>query len=97
VSEPAKIYLTRAGKSGEDEEFAVEHGEGAQPPAARRAVGRDPVTSRLVSGHKLDPTDAAPVARIELTKQDPEPHGLDIRDGVLWYCEASSGWICRLS
>ncbi|HXI27411.1 MAG TPA: hypothetical protein VNG89_03290 [Vicinamibacterales bacterium] len=41
--------------------------------------------------------NGAPVARIELTKQDPEPHGLDIRDGVLWYCDASSGWICRLS
>jgi restriction system protein len=26
VSEPAKIYLTRAGKRGEDEEFALEHG-----------------------------------------------------------------------
>jgi restriction system protein len=26
VSEPAKIYLTRAGKRGEDEEFSLEHG-----------------------------------------------------------------------
>ena len=26
MSEPAKIYLTRAGKTGEDEEFALEHG-----------------------------------------------------------------------
>jgi restriction system protein len=26
VSEPAKVYLTRAGKRGEDEEFALEHG-----------------------------------------------------------------------
>ena len=26
MSEPAKIYLTRAGKRGEDEEFALEHG-----------------------------------------------------------------------
>src|SRR5262249_48728146 len=47
--------------------------------------------------YKLDPADGTPVARIELTKQDPEPHGLDIRDGVLWYCDAASGWICRLS
>ena len=46
--------------------------------------------------YKLDPADGAPVARIELGKEVPEPHGLDIRDGVLWYCDAASGWICRL-
>src|SRR5262249_58166627 len=46
--------------------------------------------------YKLDPKDGAPVAAIQLTRDDPEPHGLDIRDGVLWYCDAASGWICRL-
>ena len=47
--------------------------------------------------YKLDPKDGATVARIQLTKDDPAPHGLDIKDGVLWYCDAASGWICRLS
>jgi len=47
--------------------------------------------------YKLDPKDGRPVARIQLTKQDPEPHGLDIKDGTLWYCDASSSWICRLA
>jgi streptogramin lyase len=47
--------------------------------------------------YKLDPTDGKPVARIQLTKEDPEPHGLDMRNGVVWYCDAASGWICRLS
>lgn len=46
--------------------------------------------------YKLDPKDGRVVARIQLTKEDPEPHGLDISQGVLWYCDAASSWICRL-
>ena len=47
--------------------------------------------------YKLDPKDGATVAKIQLTKDDPAPHGLDIKDGVLWYCDAASGWICKLA
>ena len=47
--------------------------------------------------YKLDPKDGTPVAKIQLTKEDPEPHGLDIKDGVLWYCDAASSWICKLT
>jgi len=46
--------------------------------------------------YKLDPRDGRPVAKIQLARADPEPHGLDISQGVLWYCDAASGWICRL-
>jgi hypothetical protein len=46
--------------------------------------------------YKLDPADGKTVAKIQLTKDDPAPHGLDISKGVLWYCDAASGWICRL-
>jgi glutamine cyclotransferase len=47
--------------------------------------------------YKLDPKDGKAVAKIQLTREDPEPHGLDIdNDGVLWYCDAASSWICRL-
>jgi streptogramin lyase len=46
--------------------------------------------------YKLDPKDGRPMARIQLTGGDPEPHGLDISNGVLWYCDASSSVICRL-
>jgi streptogramin lyase len=46
--------------------------------------------------YKLDPKDGRPVAKIQLTRQDPEPHGLSIRDGVLWYSDASSRWISKL-
>jgi hypothetical protein len=46
--------------------------------------------------YKLDPKDGTPLAKIQLTKDDPEPHGLDISKGALWYCDAASGWICRL-
>src|SRR5262249_16784086 len=31
--------------------------------------------------YKLDPSDGAPVGKIQLARTDPEPHGLDIRDG----------------
>jgi len=46
--------------------------------------------------YRLDPADGRIRAKIQLTMQDPEPHGLDIYKGVLWYCDASSSWICRL-
>jgi len=46
--------------------------------------------------YKLDPSDGRMLAKIQLTKQDPELHGMDIHQGVLWYCDASSGWVCRL-
>jgi streptogramin lyase len=46
---------------------------------------------------KLNPADGTPLTKIQLKKDDPEPHGLDIDKGVLWYCDAASGWICRLA
>ena len=46
--------------------------------------------------YKLDPKDGTPVAKIQLTKDDPEIHGLCLRNGVFWYSDASSGWVCRL-
>lgn len=46
---------------------------------------------------KVSPKDGSITARIQLTKEDPALHGLDIDSkGVLWYCDAGSGWICRL-
>jgi len=48
--------------------------------------------------YKLRMTDGAIVAKIVLDKQnDPSLHGLDIKDGVLWYCDANKGWICSLT
>lgn len=48
--------------------------------------------------YKLRMTDGAIVAKIALDKQnDPSLHGLDIKDGVLWYCDANKGWICSLT
>jgi len=46
--------------------------------------------------YKIDPRDGTLLATIQLTRDDPEPHGLDINKGVLWYCDAASAWICRL-
>ena len=46
---------------------------------------------------KLDTRDGRVVSKIQLSKEDPVPHGLDMdRNGVLWYCDAGTGWICTL-
>jgi streptogramin lyase len=49
--------------------------------------------------YKLDPEKGQILARIQLSMNDPEPHGLDIdRRGVLWYCDAgATHLICRLT
>src|SRR5436190_1497316 len=45
--------------------------------------------------YKLQKSDGAIVAKIVLDKaNDPSVHGLDIKDGVLWYCDANMGWMC---
>jgi sugar lactone lactonase YvrE len=47
--------------------------------------------------YKLDMKDGAVVSKIQLSKEDPVPHGLDVdRNGVLWYCDAGTSWMCRL-
>jgi outer membrane protein assembly factor BamB len=46
--------------------------------------------------YKLDPKDGKMLAKIPLTRQDPAVHGMDIHDGTLWYCDADSGWVCKL-
>jgi hypothetical protein len=48
--------------------------------------------------YKLQMSDGAIVAKILLDKAaDPSLHGLDMKDGVLWYCDANKGWICNLT
>lgn len=47
--------------------------------------------------HKIDTRTGKVVAKIQLTKEDPAIHGLEIRNGVLWYCDAASGWMCTLT
>jgi len=48
--------------------------------------------------HKLDNRDGKIVAKIQLDKKaDPAIHGLEIRNGVLWYNDAQSGWTCNLT
>ena len=46
--------------------------------------------------YKMEPKDGKLLAKIQLSAQDPAPHGMDIRDGMLWYCDADSGCVCRL-
>ena len=48
--------------------------------------------------YKLQMSDGAIVGKIVLDKaNDPSIHGMDMKDGVLWYCDANKGWICTLS
>jgi hypothetical protein len=48
--------------------------------------------------YRLAMSDGAITAKIVLDKvRDPSLHGLDIKDGVLWYCDANKGWICSLT
>lgn len=48
--------------------------------------------------YRLAMADGAITAKIVLHKvNDPSVHGLDIKDGVLWYCDANTGWICNLT
>jgi hypothetical protein len=46
--------------------------------------------------YRMDSETGDLLAKIQLTREDPEPHGLTIRNGVLWYCDAASRWVCRL-
>ncbi len=44
---------------------------------------------------KHDPDSGEVVEKIQLADDDPLPHGMTIRDGVLWYCD-DVGVVCRL-
>ncbi|MBI3694462.1 MAG: hypothetical protein HY238_06445 [Acidobacteria bacterium] len=47
--------------------------------------------------YKMDPKDGRLLAKVQLTKQDPEPHGFSMWKGVMWYSDATSRWVCRLT
>jgi len=46
--------------------------------------------------YKMDPRDGKLLAKIQLAPTDPEPHGMSMHRGVIWYCDAVSRWVCRL-
>lgn len=58
--------------------------------------------------HHLDPTDGRIIEAVQLTKEDPDPHGMTWHRGTLYYCDAGiapsgvdnkskfAGYICRL-
>ena len=45
---------------------------------------------------KLDARDGRVTETINIPESEPEPHGLSLRDGVFWYCDAESGAVCRI-
>ncbi len=46
--------------------------------------------------YKMDPKDGKLLAKIQLSKDDPEPHGFSMWKGAMWYSDAVSRWVCRL-
>ena len=46
--------------------------------------------------YKMDSDNGELLAKIQLRQEDPELHGMTMRDGVFWYCDAVSRWVCRL-
>ncbi len=50
--------------------------------------------SNLNAFFKHDPETGKMVERIQLADDDPLPHGMSIRDGVLWYCD-DVGVVCK--
>ncbi|MCI0526730.1 MAG: hypothetical protein L0Y56_04660, partial [Nitrospira sp.] len=46
---------------------------------------------------KLDVKDGKELDRIVIPKSDPEPHGLSIFGKDLLYCDATSGWIVKIT
>jgi hypothetical protein len=56
------------------------------------------VASDYAQIQKIETRDGKIVAKIQLDKKsDPQVHGLEIKDGILWYCDASKGWVCNLT
>jgi hypothetical protein len=63
-------------------------------------------TDRVI--HKLDASDGRILEIITLSKDDPDPHGMSMHDGRLYYCDAGiapgggsnnspfAGYICRI-
>ncbi|MEZ5353975.1 MAG: hypothetical protein R2762_15155 [Bryobacteraceae bacterium] len=45
---------------------------------------------------KYDVSDGNVIGKIQLGDRDPLPHGMTIRNGVLWYCD-DVGVVCRLN
>lgn len=57
------------------------------------------VASDYQQVQKISTRDGSIAGKIQLARTDPIVHGLEIKDGVLWYCDAgrNSGWICTLT
>jgi hypothetical protein len=53
------------------------------------------VDSNLNGIFKHDPVTGEIVEKIQLADSDPQPHGMSIRDGVMWYCD-DVGVVCRM-
>ena len=86
----AKVMAFRDGKLTNltSEEFASRFNG---KPAADEAQRKRRIEHVEITGN-------AGVAKIVLDKvNDPSLHGLDIQNGVLWYCDAAQGWVCSLT
>ncbi|HVZ27660.1 MAG TPA: hypothetical protein VG798_03305 [Rhizomicrobium sp.] len=55
------------------------------------------VASDFSQIQKISQKDGRIVGKIQMAKTDPNVHGLELKNGVIWYCDADKGWICTLT
>jgi streptogramin lyase len=53
--------------------------------------------SNLKAFHKLDTATGKVLDTIQLEAKDPTPHGMTIWDGGMWFCDADTRAVCRIS
>ncbi|MCX6045506.1 MAG: hypothetical protein NT075_10360 [Chloroflexi bacterium] len=46
--------------------------------------------------YRLNPQTGEQLAKIEIPEPNPEPHGMTLWDGFIWYCDAHTRAVCRL-
>ncbi len=55
------------------------------------------VETNLRAIYCLNPQTGEQLAKIELPEPNPEPHGMTVWNGVIWYCDAHTRAVCRLA
>jgi len=46
--------------------------------------------------YRLNPQTGETLEKIEIPEPHPEPHGMTLWDGYIWYCDAHTSAVCRL-
>ncbi len=55
------------------------------------------VETNLRAIYRLNPRTGEQLAKIEIPEPNPEPHGITLWNGFIWYCDAHTRAVCRLA